>query len=113
MNSFTKVADVLNTFDRDCAVTVALKISDDSCKMDDEQRALFMKLYDALPHYESELFDLSVHDLIREARILPSPMVFAKIKPERERAMKIITQERMKAFKASVRGRLILANIAS
>lgn len=110
--AFALVAQKLDTFARDCAVTVALKISDDSCKMDDEQRALFMALYDALPPYESTLFDESVRDLIREARTAPTAMVFARIKTERERAMKEITQERMKGFKASVRGALLIANIA-
>lgn len=53
-----KVAHDLELFARDCAVTVALKITDDSCKMDDEQRAVFMSLYDALPPYTSEILML-------------------------------------------------------
>lgn len=109
MNPFAKVAADLDTFARDCAVTVALKITDDSCKMDDEQRALFMELYDALPAYESAIFDASVHDLIREGRNAPSALVFGRIKNERERAMAIITKEKMKTFKATVRGSLIIA----
>lgn len=102
------LALALSTFERDCATTVALKISDDSCKMDDEKRALFMSLYDALPRYESEIFDDTVHDLIRSMRILPNASLFAKVKQEREKAMAIITQDRMKAFKASVRSRLLI-----
>ena len=31
MNAYEKVAANLDTFAKDCAVTVALKISDDSC----------------------------------------------------------------------------------
>ena len=109
MDPFAKVAADLDQFGCDCAVTVALKITDDSCKMDDEQRALFMALYDALPRYESTMFDESVHALIREARTSPTALLFGKIKNERERAMAIITKEKMKTFKASVRGSLLIA----
>ena len=35
----TLIASSLDAFEVDCAITVALKITDDSCKMDDEQRA--------------------------------------------------------------------------
>ncbi|ADR34190.1 hypothetical protein Sulku_1528 [Sulfuricurvum kujiense DSM 16994] len=109
MDPFAKVAADLDQFGCDCAVTVALKITDDSCKMDDEQRALFMALYDALPPYESAMFDESIHDLIREGRNTPSTLLFGQIKKERERAMAIITKEKMKTFKASVRGSLLIA----
>lgn len=108
-----KVAEGLDTFGRDCAVTVALKISDDSCKMDDEKRAIFMALYDVLEPYESQIFDSSVHVLIDEARKSPSAGCYAKIKKEREMAMAIITQEKMKIFKASVRGALLIAELQS
>jgi hypothetical protein len=111
MKPIEKVAAELDTFARDCAVTVALKITDDSCKMDDEQRAVFMALYDALPPYTSEMFDEEVYALIAQARDLPNASLFARIKKERERSMAIITQERMKAFKASVRGSLLIAKL--
>lgn len=111
MNAVENVAAGLDTFARDCSVTVALKIADDSCKMDDEQRALFMSLYDALPPYSSEIFDENIHTLIHEARTQPTAMVFSKVKKERERAMVIITQERMKAFKSSFRALLVLAKL--
>lgn len=109
MDPYAKVAGDLDTFACDCAVTVALKITDDSCKMDDEQRALFMALYDALPPFESAMFDESVHELIREGRNAPTAQLFGRIKNERERAMAIITKEKMKTFKASVRGSLLIA----
>lgn len=111
MNPFSKIADKLDTFQRDCAVTVALKISDDSCKMDEEQRSVFMALYDALESFESELFDESVYTLIHSARTAPSAVLYAQIKKEREMAMAIITQEKMKAFKASVRAALLIAQL--
>lgn len=107
MSPIQKVAEGLDSFGRDCAVTVALKISDESCKMDDEKRALFMALYDALSPYESQIFDSSVD----EARKSPSAGCYAKIKKEREMAMALITQEKMKIFKASVRGALMIAEL--
>ncbi|MFY9141986.1 hypothetical protein [Sulfuricurvum sp.] len=113
MNPFAKVAADLDPFGLDCAVTVALKITDDSCKMDDEQRAVFMSLYDARPSYTSAIFDNSVHDLILETRKSPSASLYARIKKEREAAMAIITQEKMKAFKAAVRVSLIIAQSKS
>jgi hypothetical protein len=113
LNPFAEVAAGLDPFGLDCAVTVALKITDDSCKMDDEQRAVFMSLYDALPPYTSEIFDNTVHDLIRETRNSPNASLYARIKKERETAMAIITKERMKAFKSSVRVALIIAQSKS
>lgn len=109
MTPIEKVAYDLDTFGRDCVLTVALKITDDSCKMDDEQRALFMALYDALPSHKSEIFNDDVYTLIAEGRSAPNAELFERIKKEREMAMAIITQERMKIFKASVRGSLIIA----
>lgn len=110
-NQYEKVADNLDTFAKDCAVTVALKISDDSCKMDTEQRAVFMALYDALPSYKSHIFDDTIHLLIHEARTAPIAAHFGRIKKEREMAMAIITQDKMKAFKASVRTSLLIASL--
>lgn len=111
MSTFAQIGEKLDTFHRDCAVTVALKISDDSCKMDDEGRGLFMALYDALPQYQSEIFEENIHALIADAREGLSSALKQKIKNERERAMQIITQERMKAFKASVKSSLLIAKL--
>jgi len=112
MKPIEKVANDLDTFARDCAVTVALKITDDSCKMDEEQRAVFMALYDALPSHKSEIFDDDVYTLISEARSAPSASLYARIKKEREMAMAIITQEKMKTFKAAVRGSLLIQELS-
>ncbi len=111
MNPIDRVATSLRSFERDCAVTVALKISDDSCKMDDEQRALFMALYDTLEPFKSGMFDDNIHTLIHTARTSPTAALFAQIKKEREMAMATITQEKMKAFKASVRAALFIAQL--
>ena len=111
MRPIEKVAAELDTFGRDCAVTVALKISDDSCKMDDEKRAVFMELYEALPSYQSEIFDEDIHEVIGRMLANPDASLFARVKREREKAMAIITQERMKAFKSSVRGKLLILSV--
>lgn len=100
------VAATLDPFEIDCAITVALKITDDSCKMDDEQRALFMTLYDHLPHLPSKMFEETVFELITIGRNDPSAFVFSEIKGLREAAMEQITRPKMKAFKAAVRARL-------
>ncbi|WP_310440549.1 hypothetical protein [Sulfuricurvum sp.] len=109
MTPIAKVASDLDPFACDCAVTVALKITDDSCKMDEEQRALFMALYDHLSPYKSTLFDDTIHELIHQGRINPTAALYTQIKKEREMAMAVITQEKMKMFKASVRGSLLIA----
>lgn len=109
MSPIAKVASDLDLFGRDCAVTVALKIADDSCKMDDEQRAVFIELYDAIPPYESAIFDEDIGALIAQVRLFATPELLERVKHEREKAMAIITQEKMKLFKASVRGSLLIA----
>ena len=109
MTPIAKVAGDLDVFSRDCAVTVALKIADDSCKMDEEQRTVFVDLYNALSPYESAIFDKDIHELITQVRLSPTPILLERVKQEREIAMTIITQEKMKLFKASVRGSLLIA----
>lgn len=98
-----QVAGALQPFEVDCAITVALKITDDSCKMDDEQRELFMMLYDLLPAPASVLFDETVFSLIEIGRKNPSAFVFSEIRELREMAMEKITRPKMKAFKAAIR----------
>ena len=99
------IAAALDPFETGCAVTVALKISDDTCKMGEEQRALFMALYDALPEKSCDLFEDDVSDLITSAREERTEAIVAKIKPLREFAMDKITRPKMKAFKADIRKR--------
>jgi hypothetical protein len=100
------VAAGLDGSESDCAITVALKITDDSCKMDTQQRALFMALYDALQQPESELFDADIHAIIERGRKAPSAATFSRIKVLREMAMERIGRPDMKRFKAAVRERL-------
>jgi len=101
------VAAELDSFERDCAITVALKIVDDSCKMDEYEKSLFIKLYESIPQKESSFFQESVFELIKEAKKSPTAKIYTAIKKERERAMEMITRPKMKAFKASVRQRLL------
>lgn len=91
---------------KECLITLALKITDDTCKMDEYERSVFMKLYDALPDYQSKFFESNVFDLISRGRSEPTAQIFAKIKPLRESGMTYITRPRMKAFKATVRDKL-------
>ncbi|MDX1296417.1 MAG: hypothetical protein R3302_09115 [Sulfurimonadaceae bacterium] len=97
------IAALLDPMQIECAITLALKIADDSCKMDDYERSVFMKLYDALPEYKSAFFDDEVFTVIAEGRLTPSAHTFARIKPLREAGMNHVTRPNMKAFKAEVR----------
>ena len=100
------IAASLDTMQNECMITLALKISDDSCKMDDFERSVFMRVYDALPVYRSGFFDEDVFAIIAEGRKRPTAQIFAKIKPLRQAGMDYITRENMKAFKASIRKQL-------
>jgi hypothetical protein len=106
LSLLSRVAANLDSFERDCAITVALKITDDSCKMDDYEKSVFMALYDALPEQTSLFFDPAVFTVIAQGRKEPSARVFAQIKALREEAMASISRPKMKAFKAVVRVRL-------
>lgn len=100
------VAASLDTLQNECMITLALKITDDTCKMDDYERSVFMQVYDALPEYKSDFFDLNVFEIIKNGRENPSAQVFASIKPLREAGMEYVTRPHMKAFKASIRKQL-------
>ncbi len=106
LSLLSSVAANLDSFEKDCAITVALKITDDSCKMDTYEKSVFMALYDALPEQTSFYFDPTVFTVIAQGRNEPSSLVFAQIKAFREEAMASISRPKMKAFKAAVRTRL-------
>lgn len=106
LNKLPQVADSLDIFERYCAITVVLKITDDTCKMDEYEKSIFMALYDAMQVKQSDSFDNIVFELIEEGRKTPSAQIYSKIKKLRQDAMEMITQPRMKAFKASVRIKL-------
>jgi hypothetical protein len=100
------LAASLDAMQNECMITLALKITDDTCKMDDYEQHVFMMLYDALPCYESTFFEDDVFEIIREGRTAPTAQVFAAIKPLRQAGMDYITRPNMKAFKAFVREKL-------
>ena len=101
------MANSLSPFERDCAITVALKITDDTCKMDEYEKSIFMALYDAIKEKQSDYFDKEVFFLIAQGREAPTAQIYFKIKTLRQDAMEMITQPNMKAFKAEVRDRLV------
>jgi len=101
------LAKRLDPFERTCAITVALKITDQSCKMDEYEKSIFMMLYESLEDLESDFFDEEIHSLIENAQLLQSEEIFSKIDEQKQKAMEYITRPRMKAFKASVRARII------
>ena len=98
-----QLANSLSDFERDCAITVALKIVDETCKMDEYDKSIFIRLYDAIEQKQSNYFAQEVFIIIQEARHMPSAQLYAKIKKYREEAMEMITRPKMKAFKAGVR----------
>jgi hypothetical protein len=106
LDNIAVVAKEMNHFECDCAITVALKISDDSCKMDEYEKHVFMLLYDALDPKETDFFEKDVFDIIQKGRNYPSAHIYSQIKERREAAMDFITRPRMKAFKAEIRKRL-------
>lgn len=102
-----QIAQSMDSFTKDCAITVALKIADDSCKMDEYEKRIFMLLYDMIEEKSSSFFDASVFDVIKAARERPDAKIYATIKPLRESAMDMITRPKMKAFKAEIRKQLL------
>jgi hypothetical protein len=100
------IAASLDEMQNECMITLALKITDDTCKMDDYERSVFMEVYDALPSYKSNFFDEDVFDLISTGRSTHTAQIFAAIKPLRQAGMEYITRPNMKAFKAAVREKL-------
>ena len=106
LGKLPSVANSLDAFERDCAITVALKITDDTCKMDEFEKSIFMMLYDAIENKQSDYFDKSVFSLIEEGRKTPSAQIYSKIKTLRQDAMEMITRPKMKAFKAGVREKI-------
>lgn len=106
LDAIADLAERLGDFEKTCAITVALKISDDSCKMDEYERSVFMAVYDALPRSSTDFFDEDVFRVIQSAREKPSAKLYSEVRPLRESAMEMITRPKMKAFKASIRVRI-------
>lgn len=101
------IADSLDSFEKDCTITVALKIVDDTCKMNAYEKSVFMALYDTLAHNSTNFFKEDVFEIIELTKKNPNAQLYAKIKELREAAMEMISRPKMKAFKASVRKKLL------
>lgn len=106
LDAIPALAQSLGDFEKTCAITIALKISDDSCKMDAYERSVFMAVYNALPRSSTDFFDEDVFRVIQSVREEPSAKLYAEVKPLRESAMEMISRPKMKAFKASIRVRI-------
>ena len=101
-----EVARNLSDFERVCAITVALKISDDTCKMDEYEKSVFMEVYKAIPREAPSFFNEDIFEVISKIEQEPSAAVYAEVKNLRESAMEYISRPKMKAFKASIRVRI-------
>jgi hypothetical protein len=108
LDNIDTIANNLDSFEKFCAITVALKISDDSCKMDEYEKSVFMALYNAISDKRNTFFDEGVFELISTALNNPTAKVYAQIKTLREEAMEMITRPKMKAFKANIRKQITL-----
>lgn len=106
LTKMPEIAAAMSSFERECAITVALKISDESCKMEDYEKSVFMLLYDSLPHQSTDFFEPDVFEIIHKGRTAPTAKLYAAIKQRREAGMEFIGRPKMKAFKAEIRRRL-------
>jgi hypothetical protein len=101
LTRLAKIAQDLDDPDKICAITVALKISDNSCKMDEYEKSVFMSLYQNILKFDNSFFDNKVQLLLQEQK--QTPEYLAMIKENRELAMEHIGRPKMKAFKAKIR----------
>lgn len=108
ISKLIELAKKLDAFERMCTITVALKILDQSCKMDEYEKSIFMLLYESMEDKTSDFFDESIHDLIEHVRLFSSSSdAFGRLQEQKLKAMEYITRPGMKAFKASVRERIV------
>ncbi len=101
----------LSVADVDCTVAVALKIIDKKCQMDEDSKALFMQLYDAIEGKQSKLFDQNIFLLISQAREKPCLEVLDIIHQKRLYVMDQLNKSVMKAYKRKVRELVNLQSI--
>lgn len=88
------------------ATILALKILDDSCKMDYDNYNLFMSVYDGICDNKNANFDTKIHQLIALSRgddpIVPKPEYKEAIHNLRVAMMENMHKPYMKAFKQLV-----------
>ena len=94
--------------DRDCTLTVMLKILDGKCKMSEADKVVMAALYDALGHAASDLpgqrFGAAEHALIATAREQPADEALRlQLYERRVLAETALSRPVMKAYKAMLR----------
>ena len=96
--------------DYEYATILTLKILDKQCKMDNQDKTIFMVIYDAMAQREDEPLNKKVHEFIEEARIDGSLEVKDEYKDAihtiRVEYMERMEKEDMKAYKARMRQNL-------
>lgn len=89
------------------ATVLTLKILDKKCKMNDEDQALFMAVYDGMGLQENSPFTSELHQVIAAAReknpLVPSDEYKTAIHEKCKDAVATMEKPKMKAYKAFVR----------
>ena len=80
-----------------------LKILDGKCKMDEAEKAIMARLYDALGQPPGEQLGSMFHALIRAARVAPCAALIDEVYEQRVLAETMISRPVMKGFKARLR----------
>ena len=96
--------------DYEYATILALKILDKQCKMDAQDKTIFMIIYDTMAQREDKPLDKKVHEFIAEARVEDSLELKEEYKEPihaiRVEYMERMEKENMKAYKARMRQNL-------
>lgn len=104
--------------DRDCTLTVMLKILDGKCKMSEADKVVMAALYDALCHAASDLpgqrFGAAEHTLIATAREQPADdSLRLHLYERRVLAETALSRPVMKAYKAMLREQGLFSGLPS
>jgi len=106
LKKIDSLATSMSDFERDCSITVAMKIVYNTCKMNKYEKNIFLMLYNSLERNRTNFFESSIFDIIKNTHSNQSKQNIEQIKKFRENAMAYITQPKMKAFKAKIREKL-------
>ncbi|UCV16436.1 hypothetical protein [Quatrionicoccus australiensis] len=102
-------ANPLAPIEVDCATAVMLKILDGKCKMAADEKIVMAHLYDAVRHLPGGSLGEDSHALIGRARGQDDEALKNFIYEQRVLAETVIGRLVMKAFKAMIRQRGLLA----
>lgn len=102
-------ANPLAPIEVDCATAVMLKILDGKCKMAADEKIVMALLYDAVRHLPGVSLGEESHALIGRARGQDDEALKNFIYEQRVLAETVIGRPVMKAFKAMIRQRGLLA----